>query len=219
MFGHMLHEEAVATRLMRVAWLGMLLGLALELLFLLIQALAAHLPTLVVLSADTVQKLSWSSLVCAGLAFGGTLGRHLKVALGVSGLIVAPIAFILTRALHKAMKEALNAPLGPVTPDIDIAIQALLKAVEYAALGIAVARLDEYAWARARHYILTGFGIGTPFACIALFTSLLPTVTDVVLRILSELLAPAGCAGVLYAGQVVGRHGSKKTQAPVELVD
>ena len=60
----------------RVAWLSIGLGIALEVLLLVLAAYtgtggATPKPFL----ADLVQKVSWSFIVCVGLAFGTTAGK------------------------------------------------------------------------------------------------------------------------------------------------
>src|SRR5215208_2874360 len=65
------HARAgLGSTLFRVAWLAILLGFALEALLLLFTAGFEILPGLGPMVAELIGKVSWSAIVCAGLALG-----------------------------------------------------------------------------------------------------------------------------------------------------
>lgn len=189
------HDAATIRRMLRVAWLGALLGLGIELLLLAMQAWQSQLPDAVRIGADTVQKMTWSSLVCAAIAAGQSAARMKAAVLGAAGLLGAPIAFLAARSAHKATLEALGATanVAAVSPWL----LAGLKGVEYALLGLAIAWLMQRE-AQWKAYALAGAAIGTVF--YAIFLVLLPGAGDPLQRAIVEIVQPTGCALAVYGG-------------------
>ena len=64
--------------ILRVAWLAILLGLALEGLLLVLGASFGHLLGLGSIVADLVRNVSWAVLACVGLAVGTTISKAAK---------------------------------------------------------------------------------------------------------------------------------------------
>ena len=117
-------NDNLGSTLLKVAWFSVLLGLGMELLFLLIsigfgKSLAAK--TMV---ADLVQKISWSSIVCMGVAVGTAATKMRSAAMGLAGLIAAPAAFYIAKALHKSAASALDVslPAGGVPTALTLAV-------------------------------------------------------------------------------------------------
>src|SRR5690348_4050321 len=83
---------------LRVAWLSIGLGLALEILLL---VLAAYTDTAGTTPkpflSDLAQKISWSFIVCVGLAFGSTAAKGREKTMGLLGLMSAPVGFAAAR--------------------------------------------------------------------------------------------------------------------------
>ncbi|HKO85602.1 MAG TPA: hypothetical protein VJ140_13825, partial [Actinomycetota bacterium] len=75
-----------------MAWLAVLLGLLLQLALLLVAAEFATLAGLRPLLADTCRNVSWSVLVCAGIALGRVASKGRLTVEGVTGLLAAPLA-------------------------------------------------------------------------------------------------------------------------------
>ena len=96
---------------MRVAWLAILLGLAMEGLLLLGTGLGDLLGVKPIV-AGLVKNVSWSVFVCVGLAVGTTLSKIRLPAMGLLGFLAAPLAFEVSRVLHKGTLEALAASGG-----------------------------------------------------------------------------------------------------------
>jgi hypothetical protein len=78
-------KSELAQRVLKGAWVGVLLGLLLEALLLVVALWQDRLPDRVHIVAETVQKLSWSALVCAALVAGQAAVR---AGTSIAGLIV-----------------------------------------------------------------------------------------------------------------------------------
>ncbi len=190
----------VLTRVIRGAWFGVLLGLSIESMLLAIQFLQGQLPESVRIVADTVQKISWSSLVCATLAAGQAVTRGKLAIAGVVGLLGAPVAFLLARSLHKAMLEI----LGGETASAAIPwLGAAIKGVEYALLGAAILWLAkrDYDW---KPYAFLGAAVGSVSYVLVLL--LLPAGGDPLQRAIIEVIHPIGCALAVHATTKFSRH-------------
>jgi hypothetical protein len=194
------HNAATIRRMLHVAWLGALLGLGIELLLLAIQAWQGQFPETVKIGADTLQKMTWSSLVCAAIAAGQSAARMKAAALGAAGLLGAPVAFLAARSAHKATLEALGGTIGAA---VSPWLLAGLKGVEYALLGIAIAWLmrREEQW---KAYAVAGALIGIAFYIV--FLVLLPGAGDPLQRAIVEIVQPTGCALAVYGGSRFYRH-------------
>ena len=144
--------EAVIRKLLRVVWLSIALGVGLEIVALIVSAFAGALPKFPVIIADTVQKGSWSLLVCGALAIGVTSAKALRAAAsGLIGLFAAPLAFVIAKSLHKAVAQAMGAELPPpLTVAPSPLVLASIKALEFGVLGCAAAWLTRFAWADMR---------------------------------------------------------------------
>jgi hypothetical protein len=206
-------DDSAIFWLLKVTWYSVALGLALEIAVLLVQVFSSSLPKLPVIAADSVQKVSWSLLVCAALAIGVTSAKAVRTALsGVLGLFAAPLAFVIAKALHKAVGQALGAPAPPTLSAIPSPlVLAAIKAAEFAVLGTTAAWLSKQPWSRMKNYVLTGLAVALVFggaliAYIYSSTQPHPAAVKLVPQALSELLYPMGCAMVLYGTDTLGHR-------------
>ena len=185
--------------------MGILLGLFIEGGVLLVQLLQDRLPDTVGIIADTVQKISWSSLICATLAAGQGAARGKIAAAGIVGLIGAPIAFLLARSLHKAMLELLG---KASTVTATAWVGAGIKGIEYALLGALLLWLAERdaGW---KWHAAMGAAVGVASYLLVLWW--LPAGGDAVQRAIIEIVHPIGCALAVHAATAFNRHlGSGK---------
>jgi hypothetical protein len=195
-------SSELARRVLRAAWLGVLLGLLIEVLLLAVAFWQDQLPEGMRIVADTVQKLSWSSLICAALVAGQTAVRQRAAIAGISGLLAAPAAFLTARALHQASLEVLGAG---IVASASQWLTAGVKGIEYALLSVAIAWLSkrDVQW---QPYVLAGAVIGT--AAYVLTWMLLPAPGDPLQRAVVEISHPIGCAlAVHISSQVHARLG------------
>jgi hypothetical protein len=195
--------------LLRVAWLAILLGLLLQLAVLLVAAGFGTAPSPGPLLAETLKTVSWSLLVCIGVALGRVAAKGRLPLEGVTGLLAAPLALTAANTLQKGVAEAVNAagvPTGPA-PLWVLAI----KAAEYACLGLALNWVGQRAWHSALGHLavglLTGVVFGGLFLTAVVQTAPTPLSTPALLgRGLNELLFPVGCALVVFIAEVLSTH-------------
>ncbi|MCL1634066.1 hypothetical protein M2650_05395 [Luteimonas sp. SX5] len=198
-------EPELVTRLLRGAWLGIILGLLIEGMLLAVQLFQGQLPEPVRIAADTVQKISWSSLVCAVLAAGQAVARGAGGLAGLAGLIGAPIAFLLARSLHKATLEVLGSEAaGGAVPWLAAGI----KGAEYALLGAAILWLakNERGW---KAHVLLGLLVGLVTYLLTLW--LLPGAGNAIQRAITEIAHPVGCALAVFIALQFNRRMGQNT--------
>jgi hypothetical protein len=192
--------------LLRVAWLAILLGLLLQLTVLLVAAGFGKDISPRPLLAETFKTVSWSLLVCIGVALGRVAAKGRVPLEGVTGLLAAPLALTAANAVQKGVAEAVDAagvPAGPA-PLWVLAI----KATEYACLGLALEWVGRRAWHSAFGHLAVGLLIGVVFGgvflAVVVQSSLTPLSTpSLVARGLNELLFPVGCAFVVFIAEVL----------------
>lgn len=199
--------------LLRAAWLAILLGFAMEALLLIFTAGFGVFAGLKPIAADLVRQVSWSVFVCVGLALGTTVSKAGAPLMGILGLFAAPLAFTLSRSLHQGAIKTLEiaGDVSFFTPPL--LLLALLKAVEYACLGLVIGWIGRRPWGGAAAHVATGLAIGILFGgAIVVFTywsAPEPLATaDLVSRGVNEILFPVGCSLVLFAATALGRNQS-----------
>jgi hypothetical protein len=196
---------------LRVAWLSVGLGLVLEVLLLMLAAYsgtAGDSPKPFI--SDLAQKVSWSFIVCVGLALGTAASKARAGVMGVLGLISAPVAFSAARAIHKGVGQALGvtATAGGVSPFL----LAAMKAVEYGVLGAALGGLTRRGKAAgAGLYLAAGAAIGLTFGSVIVFLLARAAAqpmgsVDLAARAINEVLFPIGCSLVLYGAESLGKR-------------
>ena len=153
--------------LLRVVWLAILLGLAMEGLLLLLGSGFGEIIGLRPGIADLVKNVSWSIFVCVGLAVGTTLSKIRVPAMGLLGLLAAPAAFEISRVFHKGTLEALAASSG--ADELSPLLVALIKGLEYACLGMALAWLGRCPWGGAFAHAAAGLAVGLVFGGLILW--------------------------------------------------
>jgi hypothetical protein len=195
---------------LRVAWLSIGLGLALEILLLM---LAAYTDTAGTTPkpflSDLAQKISWSFIVCVGLAFGTTAAKAREGVMGFLGLISAPAGFAIARAAHKAAKDALGVAGGAAAGASPFLIGGL-KGIEYAIFGALLAWIGKRSMGLGAH-VGTGFAIGLTFGLAIVAATVQaaatpPTAVDLTAKGINEVLFPVGCALVLYASGAMAKR-------------
>lgn len=192
--------------LLRVAWWSIAVGLALEAVLLAMAAVAGKASSISPFVADLVQKISWSYLVCMGLAVGAAVGRAAKgTMMGLMGLLSAPIAFAIARALHKGATKALSLESGPAGPSTWLL--AGIKAVQYGCFGLVLAWAVKRYSASLKVHMSVGAVVAIVFGGMIVGLAVAQTPTPpamaIVTRAVNELLFPLGCAFALFAASAV----------------
>jgi hypothetical protein len=202
--------------LLRIAWLAILLGLLLQLALLLVAAGFGKDISPRPLLAETLKTVSWSLLVCVGVALGRVAAKGQVPLEGVTGLLAAPLALTAANTVQKGVAEAIDAagvPAGP-TPLWILAI----KAAEYACLGLALNWVGRRAWHSALGHLAVGLMIGVVFGglFLAVVAQTAPTplsTPSLLARGVNELLFPVGCALVVFIAEILRAHLDPATAA------
>ena len=150
--------------------------------------------------SDLTQGVSWSVIVCLGVAIGVTAERSRALLGGVLGAISGPIGWAIAKSLQRVVQSLTGAPVDGFTPLFLLLVA--VKGVEYLVLGWVVGILSDREQASLRDYALPGLAIGvvTSAAVVALnlWHGPMP-LPKLVGLIASELTFPIGCALVIYA--------------------
>jgi hypothetical protein len=200
-----------ARSILKGAWLAVALGFAIEGLILISVALAGGALAAKPFTADLVQKVSWSFVVCVALAVARTASKSSGIVMGAAGLFAAPAAFALARGLHKGASQALGmvAASVPAPGPAPLAV-AGIKGLQYAVLGLALGWVAKKAWGGVGAHAGVGLACGLLFGGPLLVWTFqaMPTLSaaTVVARSVNELLFPVGCALVLYASDTLGKR-------------
>ena len=202
--------NALFRRVLHVAWLSICLGLALEVVLLVLAAFthtAGDTPKPFI--SDLAQKVSWSFIVCVGLAFGSTASKAREGIMGALGLLAAPAGFTAARAVHKGVNGALGVAGKAMAPNLVLLVGGL-KGAQYALFGIVLGWITKRAFGLKTH-VAAGLAFGLTFGLAIVATTVrasanpVPPV-DIAARGINEVLFPVGCALVLYASGVLAKR-------------
>ena len=195
--------------LLRVAWLAIVLGLLLQLALQLVATGFGAAAGSRALIAETLRNVSWSLLVCVGVALGRVAAKGRMPLEGITGLLAAPLALTAANAIQKGVAEAVNAagvPAGP--PPLWVLA---IKAAEYGCLGLALEWVGRRAWGSALGHLAVGLMVGVVFGGVFLTVVVqsaptpLPT-PALLAKGVNELLFPVGCALVVFIAEVLRTH-------------
>ncbi|HEY5792346.1 MAG TPA: hypothetical protein VIS74_03545 [Chthoniobacterales bacterium] len=201
-------QGKVFRAILKVAWLAVLLGLGVEAILLAAKVSLGIDTAAGRFAADVVGKITWSVLICIGLAVGIIVTRTAALPMLLFGLISAPIATILARVTHKSILEAMNLA-APGTLAGTLAVSAI-RAVEYGLLGLALCLLVRKSVQSPWAYAGTGFGLGLIFGLMVQGTYVWLTKAplsppETMARLVNEIIFPIGCSLVLYVSVAIGK--------------
>lgn len=203
--------------ILRVAWLAVLLGLGMEALLVLVVLGLGSFPGAGATVADLVKQVSWSVFVCVGLAIGTAVSNLRVPLMGILGLLAAPAAFAVARALHQSAAQALAVSGTVSSSDVSLVVIALLKGLEYGCLGLIIGWVGQRVWGGAFAHIAAGLAIGAVFggAIVSLTYAAAPDplpAAQVVSQGVNEVLFPVGCALVLFVAAAVARWQASQAE-------
>jgi len=215
-------SKASLTRtLLHVAWMAILLGLIVETLILIVAASFGKTLAAKPFLADLTQKVSWSVIVCMGLALARGATRLFAataqtVLVGAAGLLTAPAAFAVARSLHEGVQEALFIKVfqgGGGSP----LLLALIKGIEYGCLGALLMWIGKQVWGKALAHAGAGLLVGIVFGAILIgvmsWGAASPmSVGAIISRALNEIINPVGCSLTLYSAEILGRAQAARTE-------
>jgi hypothetical protein len=197
----------LGVKLLRVAWLAIGLGMAMEGTLLLLSAGFGDLLGLRSIVADLARNVSWALLVCVGLSVGTAVQNARVPVTGLLGLLAAPAAFEVSRVVHKGALQAL-AISASAGDDLSPFLVALIKGLEYGCLGLALGWVSQRPWGGAAAHMAVGFVVGSIFGgtIVALLAASSPEVSaaSLVPRGVTEVLFPVGCSLVLFSAEALG---------------
>lgn len=203
-------QDSILPQVVRVAWMSIGLGIAFEIVLLVLAAFTGTAgesgrPAL----ADLAQKISWSFLVCVGLAFGTAARKIREVVMGGMGFLSAPLAFVAAKAIHKGLGQALGT-IGPGAPFTFPLLIAGLKALEYGALGALLGYASRTNKSLAFH-VTAGIATGLTFGVLLIWAGVRSQpgpvgAVDLASRGINEILFPLGCSLVIYASGAFGHR-------------
>jgi hypothetical protein len=200
---------SLGVTLLRVAWLAVVLGLVMESVLLLLGVGLGDLLGLGPLVAGLVKNVSWSVFVCVGLAVGTTVSKARVPTMGILGFISAPIAFEVSRVLHKGTLEALAAA-GDGGDGVSPLLVAFVKGLEYAVLGMAIGWVGGRPWGGAVAHMGMGLAVGVAFGGTILALNMgstpQPPSTALFTQGVNEILFPVGCSLVLFSAGALGKR-------------
>jgi len=206
-------KEDLPRTLLRSSWWAILLGLLLEALQLAVgKGAGGAVPGAGAVLAESAQKVTWSWIVCVALACGTAATRMAPGALGLLGMLSAPVAFGAARAVHKGVAAAVSADMPPGASPW---LLAGVKAAEYAVFGLLVARLARrQPAAPLPAFVGRGLLVGAAFGALLLFImdraaapAGLPMAV-LLARGVNELFFPVGCACVLWSTGALTRKAA-----------
>ena len=200
--------------LLRVAWLAVILGLAMEVLLLVLGGVVGDALGLKPFVADLVRNVTWSVFVCAGLAVGTAVVKARAPLMGFLGLVSGPLAFEASRVVHKGTLEALaitggGGALSPV-------LVAVIKGIEYGCLGLGIGWVSQRPWGGAAAHVAVGLLVGLTFGSMELTllagTTPPPPTSDLFVDGVNEVLFPVGCSLVLFSAGVLGKKAADRSR-------
>ncbi len=197
----------VAARLFRVAWLSIALGVGMEILILVTQSAFGSVPGMGAMIADTVQKITWSFLVCSGLAIGAATTPARPLVVGIAGLLSGPLGLNVSRAVHKSVNQAMQINGGAAGIPSPVTLT-VLKGIEYLILGVGITWIANRGRASVATVLSFGLAVGILFGGIILALTLVgspqpPPTAALVTRAVNEIAFPVGCALVLFVARAL----------------
>jgi hypothetical protein len=197
-----------ATTMLKAAWLSIGVGLIIEIAIVITGWLFGNSPAIKAVVSDGAGKVSWSVIVCTGLAAGTTASKVRGAMTGLLGLISAPMAFTAARAIQKTVAQALAAA-DPAAALPSVIAVSTVKGIEYALLGFIIVRIGTKTWGGLAGHVGVGLVTGVVFSAILVSLAVVfghpaPPTPKLALLAVNELLFPIGCSLVLYSAAAIG---------------
>jgi hypothetical protein len=198
----------VRRAVLRVVGFSLLLAVVLEALLIVVAVTTGSPGGGVPFLVDLAGKVPWAVFTCTGIWLGLELGAGRPLLGALAGLIAAPLASLLLRAVAEGFHALAltGVPSGPSPLTV-----AAIKGVEYACLGGLIGLLGRRTWVAFGHHAAAGLAVAIPFggALLVLSASSSPEplgLGTVLAWGVNELLFPVGCALVLFSAARVERE-------------
>lgn len=198
-------------RIAVIAMLSILLGFVIQSLILVAKLWGGVFPAGATIISDMTNGISWAVMICVGVAIITSQFKARPVLAGLLSLIAALLAVAIAKASQKTMAGLISA--ADQQAALSLSAISGLRAIEYGVLGWLLALLAQNAKPRASRYLGAGGAVGVVFggaiawfAYQAAIAKGMPYGTvQVVSSLINEVSFPLGCAGVVYAGQLMSR--------------
>jgi len=205
--GEPARESNLGPLLLHVAWMAIVLGLAIQLVLLAVASYAGNAPTMQGFVAELTQKMSWSAIVCTGVAVGRAVGKQREGAMALSGLLAAPLGFTIARTVQSSVSQALKVA-GGAPGLLSPVLIGSLRGIEYAFLGWLLGKVSKNPRAGAAAHLGAGLAAGVVFGGTLVLLTVRaatepPSAAALVNLTLNEVLFPVGCALVLFTANRV----------------
>jgi hypothetical protein len=126
----------------------------------------------------------------------------------LAGVISAPGGFVIARAVHKGLGNALGVA-APNVATLLFVLALLIKATQYGLLGWAIVRIAASNRATLRTFVgvglLSGIIFGGAFTIVQWFFAH-PSPRALAMTAVNEVFFPVGCAMVLYVVDLLSRR-------------
>jgi hypothetical protein len=220
--------QAAIRRIALVALLGVALGLLMQVLIIALRLAGGVMPGLSAW-ADLAQTVTWSVLVCTGVAVGMAIGKARTMLAGMLAALFAPLAMAAAKSMQKVVASLVAAAEQPAL--LSLTTLGVVRAVEYGLLAFVLAVLAERKERRLLPYAAAGGVTGLVFGgAVVVLTYLLASLDGrgrdgmmLASLAITELGSPLGCALVIYVAQAVatqtrlwerGGGSARRAEAP-----
>jgi hypothetical protein len=200
--------------LMSAAWMSILLGITVECAVLAIRLAAGSAPSLSQSFVEFAGSVSWSTVVCSGIAIGTAAARQRDRVMGVLGFVSAPFGWAAAKGLQRGTQWMLGVPVDSV--GLLVVQVGALKTVEYCLLGYLVGRMLLGGRSTLVRHACLGLAAGVVFGLSIVAVNIVHAPQHHLARakllglVINELLFPIGCSMVLY---FVGRLSDRNAVA------
>lgn len=218
---HAQHDRISKTAL-HAAWMAIALGVLVQLVVFIAKLSAGAKIPGAALAVDMASGISWSVVVCGGVAIGSVAAKLRPQAMGLAGIAFAPLAFAAAKGAQRGLGPLVGVPpevIGPVMIETGAA-----KAVEYALLGFMLGALIYTPKSTFKAHAALGVAFGIVFASIFAAINLMNLAPGAQLPpprlagvLANELVFPVGCSLVIYwVSQLSGRaaHRAEPSHDP-----
>jgi hypothetical protein len=145
------------------------------------------------------------------VALGAAVSAARPIIVGIAGLLAAPAAFVTAKAVQKSTAHA----VGVVPPEdlsaLIFGAIVMLRALEYAALGVSLAWLARRSHTSVWRFIAAGAIVGLVFGSAALCVLYFSAVArmpapKIASAAINEIFFPVCCSLVLFAAKCLGER-------------
>jgi hypothetical protein len=197
------NDHRIFSTALRAAWSAILLGFVVQaLVFLAKFGAGAKLPP-AQMWVDVASGISWSTIVCGGVAIGSAAHRMRASTMGTLGFLFGPAAFAAAKAVQRSV-----GPLLGVSPDVIGPVMyetAAAKALEYALLGLLLGAVIGSPRSTLKLHTLIGAAFGVVFSGVIAAITILNQPAGKPIEapklagtLTNELIFPVGCSLVLF---------------------